>query len=519
MDGKKLIASLALILLSTNHVNAQGCFTPNSTISYLTENTTLCPGHYMNKYIDLTADDITLDCDGAILDVNFSTSGAALDVSSDGTTVKNCIIFNFGKGYQISTTDTNNINDYVINNTFINTSYSSNTGGIISAVLNDNFYILNNTFIGNKNCIQVYAGDNIIIQGNNFTENLFNVISQSGVNTTYLTITENYFTDNLEWSNDMIGLGGQYIHHSSIIDNVFINNNGSAISITGSGSSIKSNITISENIIRNVSHLYSPAIQFTTDLDNSVVSDNVIDVVDGSCIWDGGSSINVSYINNTVSNCNGAGIYLDSSSGSLVENNTLLNNSYGLQLYSYSNLATVRGNTIRDSNTSGINAYSCNNCSFEENNVIYTIRDGFYIGASSNDTVVFDNLFCYSDLEELFGQDIDNHGGAGTTGWNNTCDTYYSWNDEGTTGCTYPCATTTTSTSTTSTSTTSSSTTSSTTSSSTTSSTTSTSTTSTTSSSTTSTSPTTSTTTSLCTQPNCTEFLGGWNLISLALTP
>ena len=48
---------------------------------------------------------------------------------------------------------------------------------------------------------------------------------------------------------------------------------------------------------------------------------------------------------------------------------------------------------------------------------------------------LYENMICGNE-----GTDIDTYGaGSGTTGDNNTCDTTERYDDEGTTGCTYPC--------------------------------------------------------------------------------
>jgi len=82
----------------------------------------------------------------------------------------------------------------------------------------------------------------------------------------------------------------------------------------------------------------------------------------------------------------------------------------GLEYYSHNN--TVSGNTVTDNCGYGIIiAYDYN---------------------SSNNTVT-SNTFCSNSEKDVYD------GGSSNSGYNNTCDTTYNWNDTGAVGCTYSC--------------------------------------------------------------------------------
>jgi len=133
--------------------------------------------------------------------------------------------------------------------------------------------------------------------------------------------------------------------------------------------------------------------------------------------------------NDTITNCEvslfGRGIFLSSSDNNTITGNTADSNGYGIFLSS-SDRNTITGNTANSSNWNGI-----------------------YIDDSFNNTLS-SNQFCSNTALDFYL-----NSGQGNSGDRNTCDdATSSWNDTGTTGCTYSCSGTTTTTSTTTTSTT-----------------------------------------------------------------
>ncbi len=491
----------ALLIWTLAGVAAGQCLAPaNATSHYLDENTTLCRATYMNVFLRLDADGITLDCNGSILDKNYSSSSAAVEVqnSVDETTVKNCVIQNYGKGYGFSGTyhDTN----HVINNTFINISYHSNPAGIMGTTITHNFVIANNTFLGNDNCITIYSGDNVTIRGNNFSENLFNIIDEKG-DCSHLTIKDNYFEGNSRWSNNMIDLGGQDLFHARIIDNVFVSNNGSAVYIGSTNASNKTNITVARNIVQNSTQGYA---FFFSRVNESMVRDNIVDGCQSACYY-ASLGENTSFINNTAYNCKYRCFDISSAPNHNFIDNSGVNCSSGIYVNTGSHNAIIQNNTITNHTLYGI-YIRAGSANVSGNNVTQGLGWGIRLHSDAAGSMLHANHFCYNAQDNIFAKDIDNRA-DNVTGDENTCDVADTYNDTGTMGCTYPCASTTTSTSTTST----------------TSSSTSTSSTTSTSSSTPSTSSTTSSTpsstTSLCLPPDCHSFYEGWNLIALALTP
>ena len=115
-------------------------------------------------------------------------------------------------------------------------------------------------------------------------------------------------------------------------------------------------------------------------------------------------------VNNTANANGGYGIYLENGQGGAVTGNrTNGNGAWGIKLLGWSD-------TALEGNTANGNPY------------------GIWLDATSNLTVN-SNTACYNSAYDF----LVSGGGAGNTGIDNTCDEPDGWNDEGTTGCTYPC--------------------------------------------------------------------------------
>ena len=116
-------------------------------------------------------------------------------------------------------------------------------------------------------------------------------------------------------------------------------------------------------------------------------------------------------IGNTVTSCGGSGFYLRTSSGVELTGNRVVSNLRGINLYNSSN-NELTGNTA------------------------YSNEYGFHLGGGTHfeGNRVNQNTAC--DNTEYDFYVIGGFGG----GDDNTCNTTSNWNDDGTGGCTYPCA-------------------------------------------------------------------------------
>jgi parallel beta-helix repeat protein len=114
-------------------------------------------------------------------------------------------------------------------------------------------------------------------------------------------------------------------------------------------------------------------------------------------------------LNANTANNNGHGIYMRSRSGNGLRDNTVRDNDYGIYLYSTNN-NTLIGNIANDNNI------------------------GFYL-TSSNYNSIDNNIVCDNNESDFYLVDSLNNGGV-----ENACYLPDGWTDEGTTGCTNPCA-------------------------------------------------------------------------------
>ena len=152
------------------------------------------------------------------------------------------------------------------------------------------------------------------------------------------------------------------------------------------------------------------------------------------------SSSSSTVVNNTVTSNSHTGIYLFYTRSTLVSKNTAnLNTYYGILLRnSYSN-NTLTDNTANLNGDTGIFVYSSsNNNNIIGNTVLNNTEDGLYLGTNSYNNIVNSNRFCSNNLAVGSYYDVENL--DSNSGRNNTCDSYYNWNDEGTGGCAYMCS-------------------------------------------------------------------------------
>jgi len=165
------------------------------------------------------------------------------------------------------------------------------------------------------------------------------------------------------------------------------------------------------------------------------------------------NSSNNALSNNTITT-NYLGVYLYATNDSTLTGNTMsYNDLYGIFL-AYANNNTISQNTINNNTYDGILPIYSNNNYLTGNIVNYNGRYGIYLDYSDYSTLN-SNQIC-SNIES----DVYLVSASGNSGDENICDNPDTWNDDGTTGCTYDCSTVTTTTTSTSTTTTSTSTTS-----------------------------------------------------------
>ncbi|MFN3527645.1 MAG: NosD domain-containing protein, partial [Candidatus Altarchaeaceae archaeon] len=141
-------------------------------------------------------------------------------------------------------------------------------------------------------------------------------------------------------------------------------------------------------------------------------------------------SSNNTLIGNNASS-NDKGIYLYYSSNNTLTNNNASLNNYGIYLGSSSN-NTLIGNNASSNSYYGICLYSSSNNTLINNNASLNSY-GIYMGRDSNNNSIISNKLCYNSEYDIYNY------GSSTAGNNNTCVTFYNYNDINSTGCNNAC--------------------------------------------------------------------------------
>jgi len=277
------------------------CLTPYEDM-IITEDTTFCPGtYYLNGSdtgaIDINANDITLDCNGATIIGNWSETGNnqyyGIYVNNQNNfTINNCTIKNFDRGLYLG---------FATNGTINNSNFTDNRMGIHISRFSQQSEITNNLFYNNS-----YSG----------------IWFYNPALTNGLLISNNTFYD---WGG---GIGEESTltkaTNLTIYNNIFYQNTTTGGAITQHNGS---NWIIDSNTIYGSNELFSRNIRIAGD--NNIIKNNWMDKSQYN-IWiaTSGSSIpyNNSIINNTILNSD-QGSSLGFVGGDLVYflNNTIIN--------------------------------------------------------------------------------------------------------------------------------------------------------------------------------------------------
>lgn len=258
---------------------------PNMVI---TTDTTLCPGTHTNatpasNFINIEADNVTLDCDGAILEdvtTQHLTDGIHVRPQYSNVTIQNCILKNMfigiytGDGFGTSSTSTNIT---IANNTFIN-----------------EFKYWTNIFLNNVTSAEVTGNirDESTSDPASWLDSHFLNVWKGGYHNIHDNTVANHVGIHLTW-----GTHDNYVHHNTIHKSGNANHSG----IIGGGIVMDRNAhyniidanyfqtTASISILRGVVlHGFTTDDVLTADPefirgahDNTIV-DNVFDATNGS---------------------------------------------------------------------------------------------------------------------------------------------------------------------------------------------------------------------------------------------
>jgi hypothetical protein len=320
---------------------------------------------------DIQANNITLDCQGNIINYSATTVGYGINVNSyDDFTIKNCIIkqtnstFNSAHGIKIQ-----NSNKGAVLNSILTTTGMSSTG-IYSNTVN----LLN---ITKNNITTGYGGDGILIYGDNCSI-IYNNISASGSNGIKLNSKSHNIKYNQirAWGASVRGIYVSSGNYVVIAGNNIIAGGGqypAGINIDSSSS----NINITDNSIWSTNY-GNVGLGISNSNNNSIRNNSIISVDNlGMQLT---SSSNNEIINNTIT----AGNFDFYSSGNS-RNNTVLN------LYTQSaNVSFLSLDVAVDAKTSSLPA---------DSNNIYNISKYLSItNNSANSFILLNVSYSHSDV-------------------------------------------------------------------------------------------------------------------------
>ncbi len=297
----------------------------------------------LDHCIKITADNITLDCNGYY--IKFTSVNVLAGVYSDQvdyTTVKNC---NVSMGIQAT-----GIYYYTTSHGLMdNNTVNDNRFGIFLQDYSNNNTIMNIT--SNNNSHGIY----LETSSNNKLENI--IVTNSTANGIYLYFSNNNtLINNTGISNSSYGI---YLYSAN--NNTLISNNGT------SNSSYGILLQTSDNniLINNTG---------TSNLDNGIY------------IWSG---INNNLTSNIgTSNRNFGILIADASNNTLNRNTGTSNSNHGIYLYSWANNNLLINNIGISNSSSGISLKYSNNNTLLNNNGTSNFSYGIFIELSNNNTLI-----------------------------------------------------------------------------------------------------------------------------------
>ena len=246
-----LLTVLLIVVLFSADASA-ACINLTSGLK-INESSTLCPGsHIVNATVNITANDVSLDCANAVITTTDVPESAISIVGKNNVTISNCIIRNHKAGINslnsnltlqnsqlsqdnigiisnnsrsriISGTFTSNnisvlldqnLNSYLYLNT-INSNINNSTA--IFVVRGNNNSIINNMILSNYIGIRLYYSENNSLSSNTINSNALGLLIENG--------SKNSVTNNVFNANSLYGIFVNSSINNTIVSNhLYINN-------------------------------------------------------------------------------------------------------------------------------------------------------------------------------------------------------------------------------------------------------------------------------------------------------
>jgi len=307
--------------------------------------------------INITASNVSLNCEGHSLTGAYMNPGIRLDSSVSNITIKGCQIDAFAPDIS----GQKNKEVYIINNT-INASPSY--GLYLLAINNskiENNSIFDNGDETNEAGIYMYTGYDNLIKNNSIFSNGDDDESVYGISLIYNHRTN--ITDNFLFNNSDMGIESESSPNTLIKNNIIENNSRSNDDIMGIYIVLSAdNTSIINNTIRN--HNYGIYMNYA---DNINITDN------------------------TVHNHTYGGIIANDGENVLMKNNIVYNNSNGLGLVTCTE-ANITNNTIKDETYGLIIQTNSENSSIYSNKIKGCSEGIIFYSTARYNTVRFNNL-------------------------------------------------------------------------------------------------------------------------------
>ncbi len=319
--------------------------------------------------MDITANNIVLDCQGHTIDASGTVSNTHGISISRGTatntniTVRNCIVTDWSNGIYFALSYNNIITNNTANNNWDGIDFVSSGNSIIT-----NNTANNNHFFG----IWLYYSSNNILRNNSIQSSHTSSSRQQGLFVQGSDISN--FRHNIDGSNKINGLPIYYIDgiNRPCVNNV-VYTNGSSYGYMGFVGC--NNITV----------------RYSSPTDHILLAGTTNSKLSGLNISYTQYAISVvaeannNTLTNNTANYNGDGIYLVTNSNNIITNNTLNHNTCGINLFLLSINNIITNNTANSNFDSGIRiaGWSISNI-ITNNTANYNSNYGIYLGASSS---------------------------------------------------------------------------------------------------------------------------------------